>query len=137
MCATAFTPRGACWHFAGSRTVPHISDIVRLPGQSNGVGTDHVHNGGLSQKVLSRFKSSVPLAQNKHRLIPVVVSIGGHGLVTFHKVRTHKADLIRNPKPRGNQEDPKTERREEKNTTVLQVSDKRDIYLLQIPAGVF
>lgn len=121
----------------GWKTVPHISDIVCLPGQSNGVGTDHVHDACLSQKVLSRFKSRVTLAQNKYCLIPVVFSIGGHGLITFNKVRTHKADLIRNPKPCGNQEDPKAERTEEKNTIVLQVSDKGDIFLLKIPALVF
>lgn len=123
--------------YNGWKPLPHISNIVRLPGQSNGVGTDHVHDACLSQKVLSRFESSVTLAQNKHRLISVVFSIGGHELITFDKVRTHKADLIGNPKPCGNQEDPEAARREEKKTIVLQVSDKRGIFLLQIPARVF
>lgn len=99
-------------------TVPYISDIVRLPGQSNGVGTDHVHDACFSQKVLSCFKSRVTLAQNKYCLILVVFSIGGHGLITFNKFRTHKADLIRNRKPCSNQEDPKVGRREEKKTIV-------------------
>lgn len=115
--------------------VPDVSDVMCLPGESNSVGADHVHHTCLSQEVLSRFKSRVPLAQNKYGLIPIVLSICGHGLITVNELRTHKADFIWNPKPCGNQQDPKAERSEEKG--VLLISDKRDICLLKIPASVF
>lgn len=108
-------------------TLPHISNIMCLPGQSNSVGTDHVHNTCLSQKVLSCFKSRVALSQNKYCLIPIVISISGHGLITFNKVRTNEVDLIRNPKPCGNQEDPK-QREEQREHGVLQILDKHDFF---------
>lgn len=95
-----------------SSELPEISNVMRLPSQSNRVGTEHVHLTCPSQDALGCFKSRVPLAQNKYHLVLVVLRISGYGLIAFNQVRTDKVYLVRDPQTCGYQEDPERERTE-------------------------
>lgn len=77
-----------------------------LPSETNWVGTEHVHPTCPSKDALGCFKSWVPLAQNKYRLVLVVLRISGYWLIAFNQVRTNKVDLVRDPQTCGYQEDP-------------------------------
>lgn len=89
---------------------------MRLPRQSNGAGAEHVHPTRSSHDALGCFKSRVPLAQNEYGLVLVVLGISGDGLVAFNQVRTDELYRLRDPQPRGYQEDA-DDRRNEFNVT--------------------
>lgn len=59
---------------------------MRLPSQTDGVVTEHVHPAGPAQQALSCFEGCVPFAQDEHRFVLVVCRVDGYGLVAFHEV---------------------------------------------------
>lgn len=76
-----------------------------LPGQANRAGAEHVHATRPSQDALGCFKGRVPLPQDKHRLVLVVLGVGGDGLVSLNQLGTDELHLLRDPQTRGHQED--------------------------------
>ncbi|TNN58574.1 hypothetical protein EYF80_031194 [Liparis tanakae] len=78
---------------------------MRLPGQSNRVGAEDVHQVSPSGDALGGFKSRVALAQNEHGLVLVVLGVGGDGVVALDQLGTGELDLLRLPQTRGHQED--------------------------------
>lgn len=95
-----------------TKALPEISNVMRLPSETNRVGTEHVHPTCPPKDAMGCFKSRVPLAQNKHRLVLVVLRISGYWLIAFNQVRTNEVDLVRDPQTCGYQEDPERERTE-------------------------